>query len=303
MKILNFGSCNIDYVYKLDHIVMPGETESSIDRQVFAGGKGLNQSIATALAGATVYHAGAIGVDGGELRKILNKNGVDTTYLKECDTSTGHAIIQVADSGENSIVIYPGANACIDKNYIDFVLENFSAGDTVIVQNESSNVEYIVDKAYERGLTVVLNPSPINEKIKKIDVNKISYLVLNETEGQAITGKENASDILEFFKTNYPNVKVVLTLGKKGSVYQFGNDKNFQPSFKAKAVDTTAAGDTFMGYFVANVIKNGDVVNAMSLASCASAIAVSKQGASTSIPRHEEVEEIIKTMPLSDNKL
>ena len=149
-------------------------------------------------------------------------------------------------------------------------------------------------------MTIILNPSPINEKIKNIDVNKITYLVLNETEGQAITGKENASDILEFFKTNYPKLKVILTLGKKGSIYQFGDEQNYQSSFKVTAVDTTAAGDTFMGYFVASVLKNLTISRAMEIASCASAIAVSRQGAAPSIPTLQEVERLINAMQLND---
>ena len=147
MKILCFGSCNIDYTYFLDHIVIPGETTDSASLQVSCGGKGLNQSIAAGRAGSTVYHAGKIGNDGDILRRILSDSGVNTFYLETIEEKSGHAIIQVSRAGQNSIILYSGANHKIDKDYIDRVLNDFSNGDILILQNEINNVEYIVEKA------------------------------------------------------------------------------------------------------------------------------------------------------------
>ena len=303
MKLLNFGSCNIDYVYQLDHIVLAGETQSSLNVQVFAGGKGLNQSISVSRAGSEVYHAGAIGKDGKFLSNLLKENGVNVDYLKTVEEKTGHAIIQVAKSSENSIFIHSGANASIDKKYIDLVLSNFSKGDFLLLQNEISNVDYIIDKAFEKEMIIILNPSPINDKINKIDLNKISYLILNQTEAQAITGHKEEASALEYFKNNYPELKVVLTLGKSGSVYQDKKQKYYQASYKVKPIDTTAAGDTFTGYFVSGLIKGNPLRSVMSYASLASAIAVSRNGAAPSIPLLLEVEKSVSTITLQEENL
>ncbi|MBE7050328.1 MAG: hypothetical protein E7394_06095 [Ruminococcaceae bacterium] len=188
MKILNFGSCNIDYVYSLDHIVEAGETETTYKFETFPGGKGLNQSIAVAKAGVKVCHAGCVGCDGEILTNILMKNDVDISYISKTDEKNGHAIIQVSSEGENSIFLYPGSNEMITKNYIDFVLENFGRNDIILLQNEISNVEYIVEKAYQKQMCIILNPSPFNEKLDKIDFNKLTYIILNEIEAKAISG-------------------------------------------------------------------------------------------------------------------
>ena len=303
MKIVNFGSCNVDYVYTLEHIVKPGETESSTKMQVFAGGKGLNQSVAISRAGSRVYHVGAVGNDGYFLTKLLKESGVNVDYLKTVNEKTGHAIIQVANCGENSIIIYSGANSCVTKDYVDLVLNNFSKGDFVLLQNEISNVEYVVDKAFEKGMNVILNPSPINETINKIDLNKVSYLILNETEAFEITGCQRGEDALNYFKENYKNLKVILTLGKNGSVYQDKEQTYYQASYKVNVVDTTAAGDTFTGYFISGIMKGFSLQKSMNLASCASAIAVSKNGAAPSIPTFLEVENSIDNIPLADSDL
>lgn len=303
MKVLNFGSCNIDYVYQLDHIVVPGETQSSTNMQLFAGGKGLNQSIAIARAGAKVYHAGAIGQDGNELLQLLKENNVDVTYLQTVNEKTGHAIIQVAKNGENSIFIHAGANACITTEYIDLVLANFGKDDILLLQNEISNVEYIVNKAFEKQMVIILNPSPINEKIAKIDLKKISYLIVNQKEAQAITNHTEELSALEYFITNYPNLKLILTLGKTGSLYQDNSQRIFQPSYKVDTVDTTAAGDTFTGYFVAGLIKGIALQKNMNYSSCASALSVSKNGAAPSIPTINEVEKALNTLSLNQENI
>ena len=174
MKILNFGSCNIDYVYSMDHIVKVGETQTTYSLETFSGGKGLNQSIALARAGAEVYHAGCIGNDGEMLLDILNESGVDTSFVKKVDEKNGHAIIQVSAKGENSIFLYPGSNNMVTTEFIDEVLSHFGEGDILLLQNEISNLTYIIEKAYKKKMCIILNPSPINEVIEKIDFNMIS---------------------------------------------------------------------------------------------------------------------------------
>ncbi len=293
MKILNFGSCNVDYVYLMDHIVEPGETEATDSLSIFPGGKGLNQSIALARAGAAVYHAGCIGEDGKFLADTLARNSVDISYLKEVSAKNGHAIIQVSRQGENSIFLFPGSNVMIEKEDIDRVLSDFEAGDLILLQNEISNLEHIVMRAHERGMRIVLNPSPCSGAVSELDLSKISYLILNELEARTISGQADADGALAYFKAQHPALAVVLTLGSRGSIYQDRYNTVYQPSFKVKAVDTTAAGDTFTGYFVAGVASGIPLKETMRLASCAAGLAVARHGAEPSIPTLVEVQDAL----------
>lgn len=289
MKILNFGSCNIDYVYSLDHIVAPGETETTHKLQTFPGGKGLNQSVALAKAGAEVYYAGCIGNDGELLLDVLKESGVDVSYIKTVDVKNGHAIIQVSNEGANSIFLYPGSNEMISTEFIDEVLANFAEGDIILLQNEINSVDYIIEKAYQKGMCIVFNPSPYNEKISSIDLNMISYLILNEVEAKDISGCEEPKESLVYFKKNYPMLKVMLTLGENGCVYMDKDNEVYQSAFSVDVVDTTAAGDTFTGYFVSEISRGTDYKGVLEISSVASAIAVSRDGAAPSIPHREEV--------------
>lgn len=289
MKILNFGSCNIDYVYSVNHIVNPGETETADCLSIYPGGKGLNQSVAISKAGSEVYHAGCVGNNGEMLLKTLSDSGVNIKYIKMLDTANGHAVIQVSEKGENSIFLYPGSNERITVDFADYVLEQFGVGDIILLQNEINNVKYIIDKAFEKEMTIVFNPSPFNDKIDVIDINKISYLILNEVEAIGISGEEDAESIVKYFKNKYPNLKLVLTLGVKGCIYADNSAVYSQPAYKVNAVDTTAAGDTFTGFFVSEIAKGTNISDALKTASCAAAIAVSKKGAASSIPDRNEV--------------
>ena len=289
MKILNFGSCNIDYVYSLDHIVGVGETETTYMLETFPGGKGLNQSIAVAKAGGEIFHAGCVGCDSDILTEILLKNSVNISYLSRTDEKNGHAIIQVSDKGENSIFLYPGSNEMITKDYIDIVLKDFGQGDIILLQNEISNVDYIVERAYQKQMCIILNPSPFNEKLNKIDFNKLTYIILNEVEAKAIAGCDIPEENLTSIKNKYKNLKVVLTLGSNGCIYSDSLCEFYQPAFKVNAVDTTAAGDTFTGYFIAGLSRGSNYQTILKMASAASAIAVSRKGAAPSIPDKNEV--------------
>lgn len=296
MKILNFGSCNIDYVYSLDHIVKPGETETTHKLEAFPGGKGLNQSIAIAKAGAKVYHAGCVGEDSEILTDILHQNGVDTSYIKTVDEKNGHAVIQVSAKGENSIFLYPGANEMVTKDFIDSVLDNFNSGDIILLQNEISNIDYIVEKSYQKGMCIVLNPAPFNEKIKKIDFNMLSYIFLNEFELNECTGLTDPEEGLLYLKDKYPKLNIILTLGENGSVFTCENRECHQKAFKTKVVDTTAAGDTFIGYFIAELLNKSDYPQILKIASAAAAVTVSRAGAATSVPSRNELLSLLDTM-------
>lgn len=289
MRILNFGSMNIDYVYRVKSIVKPGETISSTDVSTYCGGKGLNQSIALSKAGAVVYHSGMVGKDGDILINMLKNNGIDTLLIGIEEGRSGHTMIQVADDGQNSIVLYGGANRLINKVFIDSVLEKFECGDIILLQNEISGIEYIIKRAAEMGMKVIINPSPMDEKLQNMDLSGVYMIILNEIEGNQLTGKINYKDILTSINNKYPDVKVVLTLGKEGAVFGDGYEYYEQKSFDVKAVDTTAAGDTFTGYFIKDYLESSNPKHALEIASKASAITVTRAGAADSIPGIEEV--------------
>lgn len=289
MKILNFGSLNLDYVYSVDHFVAAGETLCSGDLNLFCGGKGLNQSIALARAGAQVFHAGLIGAEGGMLRDALQHAGVDCRYVKEIPGRSGHTIIQVDKNGQNCILLYGGANRAVTAGYIDQVLAGFGAGDLLLLQNEVNLLGRIIDGACERGMEIALNPSPFDENLDACDLGKVSLFLLNEVEGFQISGERKPQLILDRLAEMYPAAEVVLTLGGDGCVYGKGAKRIRQAAFPARAVDTTAAGDTFTGYFLAARAEGLDAAACLALASKAAAIAVTRPGAAPSIPLRDEV--------------
>lgn len=294
MRVLNFGSLNIDYVYTVNHIVQPGETLGSAGRQVYYGGKGLNQSIAMAKAGVPVFHAGKVGAGSEGLLAECKRYGVDTAYIQRSEEQTGHTFIQVDKNGQNSIVLYGGSNRTIGREHIDYVLAQFSAGDLIVLQNEINDLAYIIQQAAARGLEIVLNPSPCDSEVLSQDLSKVRWLILNEVEGEQLTGQRDSGLILEALAKRYPNTNAVLTLGDKGAFCQTGDGRIFQPCRKVTPVDTTAAGDTFLGYFVAGLVQGSPLAHVMEQSSTAAAIAITRQGAVSSIPQWDEVADFMK---------
>lgn len=289
MKILNFGSLNLDLVYQIPHFVRAGETLSTTSFTRNVGGKGLNQSVALAKAGAEVYHAGLIGADGGMLKDFLDANGVDTRFVRTVDSASGHAVIQVEPAGNNCIFLYGGANQCVTDAFIDEVVSAFSAGDFLVLQNEINSIDRIIDAAAARGMQVVLNPSPVADNLKSLPLEKIGWFILNEVEGGELSGETEPEKILDRLTALYPHAQIVLTLGGDGSVYAGRGRRVRQQAFRVQAVDTTAAGDTFTGFFFAAVAAGVDPEDALLRASKASAISVTRPGAAASIPTLDEV--------------
>lgn len=289
MKVLNYGSLNYDFVYQVDHITVPGETQASEKREVFCGGKGLNQSIALAKAGVKVFQGGTVGSDGQMLLDVLRQYGVDTAYVRKIDGETGHAVIQVDRKAQNGILLFGGANIRQSEEAIDRALDVFGQGDILLLQNEINLLDYLIDRAFERGLTIVLNPSPYNKMLDRCDLSKISIFMLNEIEGYQMTGKKKPEEILDAMADQFPKAKVVLTLGEDGAVYQKDFVRFRQDSIPAEVVDTTAAGDTFTGYFIAGLIDGMDPAENLKRCAKASSIAVSRKGAAPSIPTSDEV--------------
>ena len=294
MKILNFGSLNVDYVYSVDYFVRAGETLKANSREVLPGGKGLNQSVALARAGAQVYHAGCIGADGEFLRELLNKKGVNTEYLRTIDGMQGHTIIQVDKKGENCILLYGGTNRSIGDSQIDETLAHFGQGDWLVLQNEVNSLPRIVDAAFARGMRIVLNPSPYEEGLKEVDFGKLSWLLVNEVEACQCSGSDEPERAWDVLHARYPRLSVLITLGSAGSIAHAvgpdGVDTVRQQAFRADAVDTTAAGDTFTGFFIGGLAEERPLNECMRRASMASAISVTRMGAAVSIPKVEEVE-------------
>ena len=289
MKVLNIGSMNLDHVYTVDHIVEPGETQSSTQLQLFLGGKGMNQSVALAKAGVEVYQGGMIGEDGGVFLDACQEYGIHADYIRTVDARTGHAIIQIDKNAQNCILLYGGANQALTEAYVDEVISQFDSGDILLLQNEVNLLPYIVDRGHAQGMKIVLNPSPFDDKLKAVDMTKISLFLLNEIEGYQLTGCREPDAIIDSIRERFPHAAVVLTLGSDGAVYADQSCKHFQPIFPVKAVDTTAAGDTFTGYFIAGLAQGMEIPDILRMSAKASSIAVSRAGAVPSIPYRNEV--------------
>ncbi len=253
-KVLVFGSLNIDHVYQVEHIAAPGETIASKKLQILCGGKGLNQAIAFSKAGANTYLAGKIGPDGGILKEACQQYGVKTDFLLSSDLPSGHAIIQVDQEGQNSILLFGGANQAQSRAEIDRILQNFDAGDRLVLQNEINELPYIIESAAAKGMELILNPSPYHPDLQNCGLGKLSWLILNEVEAFQMTGETELTAILARLKQYCPNAGIVLTLGEEGTVcYQKGKLYK-QACFPADVLDTTAAGDTFTGYFFTELL-------------------------------------------------
>ena len=289
MKIINYGSINLDHVYQVDHIVQPGETLLAADQNLFCGGKGLNQSIALAKAGAEIYHAGVVGEDGDILLDALRAARVDITHIRRAPGASAHTVIQVDRNGQNCIIVFSGENMRPSEADIDRVLADFTPGDAVLMQNELFNTPLMMRKAAEKGLTIIFNPSPVSREMLSYPLETVSWFLLNEIEGEALTGETDPGRILDVLEQKYPHGSVVLTLGENGAWAMDRGQRFFQPAFKVQAVDTTAAGDTFTGFFLAGISGGMPIPDALRRAAFASSIAVSRKGAADSIPTADEV--------------
>lgn len=287
-KALVFGSVNIDYIYDVDHFVEAGETLSGLNMTITAGGKGQNQAIALARAGVHTYHAGRVGKDGIFLVDNMHENGVFCMTDKTAE-HTGTAVIQRDKNGQNCILLYSGANHKIESQYINDVLGSFEQGDLVLLQNEINVNAEIIDRAYESKMTIIFNPSPCNEDIYRCDLSKVDMFFINEIEGKMLTGKTEPDEILNEMVRRYPDSRIILTLGGAGSRYAHKNTRISQSAYKSRVTDTTAAGDTFTGYFIGAVLRNMSIKTALDIASRAAAITVSRQGAAKSIPYWREI--------------
>lgn len=304
MIVYNFGSINIDHVYRVSHFVRPGETMTSNDYQQVLGGKGANQSIALGRAQCQVKHVGAISHSDKGLLEVLKNSNVDVSEVVLGDVPTGHAIIQVNDEAENAIVLFAGANHCITSQQIDSVLSQASKDDWVLLQNETNNIDVIIERAKHFGLSVAFNPAPMNADAVKPLIEHIDLLIVNEVEAMDLFGVDSVASAQQQLQTSYPELKVMLTLGSQGVRYLHQNNIVEVNAFSVDAVDTTAAGDTFIGYALAGLQsisykhQSGNDVQSVEQvlrrACAASALCVTQHGASSAIPSLASVNEFLE---------
>lgn len=295
MSIINLGSLCVDHVYRVTSLAGAGETVAAKSYDIFPGGKGLNQSLAAAKAGAEVAHAGAIGKDATWLLELLQSAGAKVDRVQVLDGPSGHALIQVNDAGENSIVINGGTNTKLTRDYIDSVLATVGPEDWLLLQNEINELDYVLTQAAEQNLRVAFNIAPPDERIRSYPMSAVRLFVLNLHEASALTGQTGKDDVMRALKENYPSAASVLTLGGDGLHYlpAGGDQFEFLGAHRVSPVDETAAGDAFTGYLLAGLSSGAAFTEALRLASAAGALAVTAEGAASSIPERAAVEEFL----------
>lgn len=295
MRVYNFGSINIDYVYRVSRFVQPGETLASNSLETVLGGKGANQSVALARAGAKVSHVGRIGKSDQWAKDALTEYGVNTDGIQTIDEPSGHAIIQVDDNGENAIVLHGGANQSFDSESLAVLLKDAKPDDWLLLQNECNALEAAFDIAKEKQLHIAFNPAPMSDAASRLPLDRCRVLILNEVEAAQLAGElpsdsgDSDDALIAALKKRYPDVIIVLTLGSKGATLIQGNNVSHCDAPVVKAVDTTGAGDTFVGYFVAGIIDGLPEDNALDQACKAGSLAVTVAGATPSIPQASDV--------------
>lgn len=291
-RIITLGSLNLDFTYQLPKPLEVGETLSSLSYRCGAGGKGANQSIAAARAGAEVYHAGRIGSDGTLLRRTLADSGVRLDFLEEVETPTGHAVVLINDAGDNSIVLFGGANRTIDETFIDRVTSAAKPGDILLLQNEITNIDHAMEAGKKAGMRVAFNFAPFDPELApKLPLSLCDYLFLNRIEAGGIAGKSEVEEILETLARRFPETELVLTLGPEGAIALTPAGERFHAdSPRVEVVETTAAGDTFIGYYLAGILDGLKPGKALERACRAAALCCSRAGAAESIPTRAELD-------------
>ncbi len=301
-KALVIGSLNMDMTVKVEELPKLGETIFGDDFYESCGGKGANQAVAISKLGMETEMIGMVGKDsqGEKLIQNLNKYGIKSDNIIKSDDLTGRAIITVDKKGDNNIIVIPGSNFKITKEYIQEKQDVIASSDVVILQNEIpfETVEFSLLKAKELGKITIFNPAPARQLSEKIFKNT-DYLILNETEMEEIFGIGINDKVYIgriFHKKKECGIRnIILTLGDNGSVL-FSEDDNIKKydAYEVKAIDTTAAGDSFIGAFTMKICETGDADKAIKYATAVSAIVVTRQGAQDSIPTREEIEKFIE---------
>jgi ribokinase len=292
MTIYNLGSINIDHIYGLPHLVTPGETIAASSYDTALGGKGANQSIAIAKAGGSVFHAGMIHRDDEKWLKPLHAAGVNTDAVLRGDIPTGHAIVAVDNEsehqGENQIILAPLSNQALPSTLIGAMLEPAVAGDWALAQNETNLTAEFLAAAKSKGLHICYSAAPFVIGTTLALLPLVDLLIVNQIEAEALsqaTGKP-------VHELDIPHL--IVTHGADGADYS-GIDGQFHiAALNVTAVDTTGAGDTYLGYVLAQIDQGAPMQDAMRIATTAAAIQVTRHGASAAIP---DMAETINNMP------
>ncbi len=284
MKILNFGSLAHHYIYKVDHFVRPFEQQVAKERKQFPGGKGLFQSVALARAGVDVMHAGIIGEDGRLLKEYLERNGVDCRTIKQVPGLCGHAVIQVNPDLESHSLVFGGTNHQWHVDDFAQCLEHANPGDIVLIQNEINGISELIEQAKAKGLFVVFNVAPACENVRAYPLDLVDIFVMNESQGQTITQKHVVEEVLRELLLRFPKAAFVLTLGSKGARYIDQKQRITIPAEIGHEVSHLAVGDSFLGYFLASMLKGLPVESCLKKAIRAARICLETRGAVESIP-------------------
>jgi len=288
MAVINIGSINIDYVHRVPHFPQAGETLRNLSYAAGLGGKGANQSIALALAGGQVAHAGRVGEDGLWAKAKLTNAGVNTDNVVTDEGASGHAVIYVDDEGENTIVIHGGANETLTSEQITTALERAAPNDWLLLQNETNMILQAAQLAKSKGLKVAYAAAPFDAAIAAKMIPHVDLIAVNEIEAAQL------ADTMNMPVNDLPVNKILITRGSKGATFTDGDQSFGIEAFKVDPVDTTGAGDTFTGYFLARLDLGDDPATALKIASAAAAIQVTRPGAADAIPTISEVFEFLE---------
>ena len=283
-RLVNLGSLCVDNVYAVPNIATAGETVASLSHAVHPGGKGLNQSLAAARAGATVAHFGCIGADGRWLKEALAQAQVDVAGIREVPGASGHAVIQVNPQGANAITIAGGANRRLTEADFDAAYAGLGPEDWLLLQNEINDLERVLARAAETPARVAFNVAPVDGRERAYDLADVDLLIVNEVEAAALAGVAEPEAALATLCQRHPKSDVVLTLGCDGLLHGRGTAHASLDAFPVTAVDETAAGDAFVGYLMAALLAGRGIQDALRRGSAAGALAVTQAGAATSIP-------------------
>ncbi len=296
-NIIVAGSINMDLVVRSDEIPGVGETVAGNEFLTIPGGKGANQAVAISKLGGNCIFLGKVGKDdfGASVLNSMNNASINTQLVEKEDLTTGISIINVDSHGNNNIVFLSGANSKVDEAYIDKNAEVFDDATMVVMQHEIPlrTVEHILKLAKTKGVTTLLNPAPAMDLTDEI-IENIDILVPNEHELSKISKMEVTDDqsVINAAKALLDKgiKKIVVTLGSRGVYLADGDISKFFDAYKTRAVDTTAAGDSFIGGFTNVYADTGDIEKAIDFGQRTAAIAITRLGAQTSIPDREEVE-------------
>ena len=297
-NVVVVGSLNMDLVVPVARHPKPGETVIGGDLRRFPGGKGANQAVAAARLGARVRMIGRVGADayGAELGRGLEAEGIEAADVAEIDAPTGVALISVSEDGQNAIVVSPGANARLRPE--DLAPERFAGAGVVVLQLETplATVHRAAELGRAAGARVLLNAAPAQALPEGL-MGALDLLVVNEFEAAQVAGArepEGLEEALALARQLARQVPVaVVTLGARGLVWAGAEGEGYLPAFEVRAVDTTAAGDAFVGGLAAALAAGDPLAAALRFASAAGALAATRPGAQPSLPRAAEVEALL----------